>query len=68
MKWAEDSQAAGTADAAKGGFQEWAPSGVGLFTQAENESCTAALCKDSSICVFFCASENPDWTQTVTKK
>lgn len=34
-KWAEDSQAAGTADAAKGGFQQWAPSGEGLFTQGQ---------------------------------
>lgn len=32
VKWAKDSQAAGRADAAKGGFQEWALSGVGLFT------------------------------------
>lgn len=31
----EDSQAAGAADAAKEGFQQWAPSGVGLFTQGQ---------------------------------
>lgn len=69
VKRAEDSQAAGTGDAAEGGFQQWAPSGVGWFTQgAENGNCTAALCKDSNICFFLCASENPDWPQTVTKQ
>lgn len=32
---------------------------------AENGNYTAALCKASSICFFWCASENPGWTQTV---
>lgn len=69
VQWPEHSQATDAADAGKGGFWDQAPPEVGLFTQGQRVKTARLHCaRVGSICIFMCASGNPGWTQTVTKK